>query len=438
MHNVRIGKDVAQELVSDPWRRGLAVIALVLAAIPLLSSSAVPLQSQPFPDAPTYAYSAYEIANGNGFRTRIDETLPPDQQVDENQLQPSRYPPGFPLFLAPFVRYGDNEAEDAQKGARAAAVLLLLSAFLAAWTLGGPLAAGFAALLIWWSPFARQSSELVMSDAFAASLTLLVLALLGLAWSSHRRERVRAVLMTMAGVAAGYGVLVRISALATLVSALLTAKRRYVRVVIMGALPFLLFLGSYQWTEFGSPLRTGYDYYLPTLVEFSPDFVTREYMIGERAYVFEDKLDGRLMTWTCPCDDVGPIGKAGNLVFYPAVLLGLYWIFYPPLVSILGIWEMIRRRKTPAAKFASSAAAMNLVIFLPYFYQGARFVAPAAFVLLTFAAASLGRVTNRVFVSVRGLRKLVDAQEFSTDDFATLDAIPVVSATSEDGQSMRD
>ena len=54
----------------------------------------------------------------------------------------------------------------------------VLVAVVAAWALGGPLAAILAALLVAISPFARDAAGLVMSDAFVAALTVLPLALL--------------------------------------------------------------------------------------------------------------------------------------------------------------------------------------------------------------------------------------------------------------------
>ncbi|MCX5737545.1 MAG: hypothetical protein NTZ61_03440, partial [Proteobacteria bacterium] len=160
----------------DVLRRLFALAALVGAIIPLLTSKPVPLDSQPFPDSQAYADTAFQIANGNGFLTRIDERLPADQQPTSGHLNPSRYPPGLSLVLAPFVRFGDNELSDTQTGARFIAVLLLLAIFAASAALGGPTAAGIAALVTWMSPFVKKSSRLVMSDAFGALLTVAILA----------------------------------------------------------------------------------------------------------------------------------------------------------------------------------------------------------------------------------------------------------------------
>jgi hypothetical protein len=88
------------------------------------------------------------------------------------------------------------------------------------------------------------------------------------------------------------------------------------------------------------------------------------------------------------------MGHASNLVFYPALLLGLYWIYFPPLFSVLGIWEVFRRRRSRVGQFAAVVVVANLATFLPFFYQGARLVAPAAYVLLAFSAVTVARVID--------------------------------------------
>lgn len=381
--------------------RGIALVALACALVPIVLSRPVPLMEQPFPDAPTYADTAFQIANGNGFGTVIDERVQPEQAVT-NLIRPSRYPPGYPLALAPFVALGENDRASAQTGARWIAGLLVVSLFFASFVLGGPLAATLAALVSVSSPFAETSSRLVMSDAFGAALTLLVIAVVGLAWRAGSWGRLRSVLLTAAGALAAFGVVARLSAVGMLASVVLTARhRRLMTAVAVGALPALIFVATYQWTAFGSPLRSGYSYYLPDVDTLSPSFVLAEWPRSERQFIFRDRLDGALMRWTCPCDEFGPMGKANNAVFYPAVLLGFYWVYYPPLFSLLGLWEMLRRRSSPVAQLSALIVVTNVALFLPYLFQGARFVAPAAYVLLVFSAVGAARVLKLVPEALR-------------------------------------
>jgi 4-amino-4-deoxy-L-arabinose transferase-like glycosyltransferase len=371
----------------------VSLFALVVALVPLAFSRPIPLLDQPFPDAATYADTAFQIANGNGFGTVIDERLPPDQQPTTKLIRPSRYPPAYPLVLAPFVRIGDNDPSSAQIGARWMAGLLVVALFVASFVLGGPVAATVAALVSFVSPFAEKSSRLVMSDAFGAALVLLLVAAVGIAWKSASREPSRTALFAGAGFLAAYAIFVRISAAGVLASLAFAARqRRLLGAVLLGAIPVLTFLAVYQWTEFGSPVRSGYDYYLPELDPFSPGFVLDGSPTGERQFIFPDKLNGALMRWTCPCDQHGPMGKASNAVFYPAVLLGVYWVFSPPLFTLLGIWEIARRRSLPVGQFAALVVVTNVGVFLAYYYQGARLVAPAAYVLIAFSAAGAARL----------------------------------------------
>lgn len=371
-----------------------AICALGFAIAPVLRIEAVPLALQPYPDTATYADSAFQIANGNGFRVRIfDRDM--DVAPAADAIYPSRFPPGFALALAPFVKFGSNDPTDAQGGARAAALLLVLALFSAAWVVGGPVAAGLAAVATAVSPFAQDSARLVMSDAFGAALTLLVLAATALALTDRLGRRAQLATVVLAGAIAGYGVVVRfsgITVLGSLLIVLLIARRpRLAAAVALGALPFLIFLGAYQWTEFGSPLRTGYDYWVPDVQLFDAGNVFLEEPVSEGSFIFSDRSDGDLMGWTCPCPLPGSMGQASNAIFYPAVLLGLYWVFFPPLLSVFGVWELVRRRREPLAWFAGLVVASGVVVALVFSFQGARFVAPVAYVLLVFAATAVAR-----------------------------------------------
>jgi len=369
----------------------ISLVALVVALAPIALSRPVALRDQPFPDAPTYADTAFHLANGKGFGTVVNQGARP--QPTTQRIGPSRYPPGFPLALAPFIVLGRNNPTSAQTGARWAAGLLVVALFLMSFVLGGPGAAAIASVVSFFSPFALKSSQLVLSDALGAALTLFVVTGVALAWREGAWERRRALMLALAGALAAFAVSVRYSALGLLASVAITArKRRFLAAIAIGAAPVMALLFAYQWTQFGSPVRTGYNLYLPNLVEFSPKYVLARTPQGERKFIFNDKLDGALMRWTCPCDRYGPMGTASNAVFYPATLLGLYWVFYPPLFSLLGIWEIVRRRSAPAGQLGALVVVTNMLLLLGYFYQGGRLVAPAAYVLLAFSAAGLARL----------------------------------------------
>jgi 4-amino-4-deoxy-L-arabinose transferase-like glycosyltransferase len=363
---------------------------LIFCLTPILRSNPIPLEQQPFPDSISYAREAIQIANGNGFKIDINESVPLTQQKFSEKLYPSRYPPGFSLILTPFVRFSNNQMYATQLGSKAVSVSLLLLIFLLAWFLSGALAAMVVIGITAWSPFLEASSRLVMSDALGASITMVVVLTLLFASRHQKRTKTSTFLYVLAGAFAGLGIISR-SSLAVILIALLIATRplRHLRWVLVGVLPFLIFLGTYQWTEFGNPLKTGYDYYLPDLKEFSLEFVSKENLLSEREFIYQEKLNGSLMKWTCPCDEFGPVGKASNLIFYPSVLLGVYWFYYPPLIALFGFWSLWQRRQLYLTKLSVLIIMFNLLMFLFYFYQGARLIAPAAFLLLVYSAVGI-------------------------------------------------
>ena len=395
------------------------MIALAVAVLPMWSAKLVPLEQQPFPDALAYADGGYQIANGNGFEISIDETLTADSQSNDGTLQPSRYPPGFSVALATFVRLGDNNIQDTQRGSQMIAIGLIVMLLAVTWLLAGPLAASIAVLIAGWSPFALKSAQIVMSDAFGAALSLMILASVAISGAEWCGARLRTACGATAGAIAGYAILTRFSAGIALICLVIALRHRaLVRAALLGALPALIFLGAYQWTEFGHPLRTGYDYYLPQLKLVSTEYLTLSNPQSERKFIHDDRLNGELMKWTCPCDQHGPMGKASNLVFYPAVILGLYWIFYPPLFSLFGLWAIWRRRRTSAAQFAALLIGLNLAIVAVYFYQGARLLAPAAFVLLAYSAVGVIDVFKIAGRRVRRIRDRPDSKPSA--DLATV------------------
>lgn len=171
----------------------------------------------------------------------------------------------------------------------------MLIAVAAAWSLKGPLAGALTAVLIGMSPFARVEASLIMSDGFAAGMTVLLIPLL-----------LRP-----------------------------TPKRLALAGALAGA------------------------------------------------------LGGLLLRWVCPCPDGGPQAALSNLFFYPSVLLGLFWIFVPPLLPVVGMLYCWEHRDTLTARFTFWLTALSLLLFTFYFYQGARFMAAPVTLLCVFASAKL-------------------------------------------------
>ena len=348
-----------------------AVSALAVAAIPLLRAEPTPLAAQPFPDSPEYADAARQLATGNGYVT----------YVHGSEAQPPRYPPGYSVALAPFARW--DHPEGTQLGAQLMVLTLLVVVWGVTWLLGGPLAAGLAAGLVFTSSFFRSMSYFVLSDPLSALLVVLSVGLVA------RPTQTRIV---SAGVIIGASVVVRISNVVTLASLIATLPGRRPRALALAAgVPLVVVLLVYQWDAFGSPFETGYDYYLPGLREFALSFAWEQPQGRDGSNVVGDRLDGTLMSWACPCPSDGPMAAVQNALFYPAVMLGFFWMFTPPLVALLGFAELYRRRKSTEARYATAAIVSNVLLYTFYFHQAGRFMAPVGALLMVFS--SVGAVT---------------------------------------------
>jgi hypothetical protein len=78
-----------------------------------------------------------------------------------------------------------------------------------------------------------------------------------------------------------------------------------------------------------------------------------------------------------------------NLTFYPALLASLFWIFSPPLVPLLGLVYAWRHRRDAVGRYTLVVVALTFVVFLFYHYQGARFMAAPATLLVVLASVWL-------------------------------------------------
>lgn len=383
-----VGVIMAQRLQLYPLatgiRFGAPLLALALAIWPLVMIGPRPLNRQPSPDAQEYADAARHLAAGEGFITTIYR----------NEVKPPRYPPGFSLALAPFALAG-RYPQNVQLGSKSFAILYLVATLVAAWVVGGPLAAAVAVALVGASPFAVRYASLVMSDAFAAALVVLAVPLLHASTGS----RFGAARLTGAGLIAGGLILVRLSGIVTLAAMLVTlaASRRWRGAVIVGAgaLVGIAALAFQQWTSFGNPLMTGYAYWLPELRTFGLDFPLSLTSQRDGSGVVADSVDGALLRWTCPCPEDDPLLAFRPVTFYPLVLLGMFWIFTPPLTTIPGLIEVWRRRREPVAAFVIWLTVITVLLHLVYFYHAPRFMAGPATLLAIYSGVAVARWAGR-------------------------------------------
>ncbi len=360
---------------------GCLVAAVVLAGYSLATRHQRPLEHQPSPDAQEYADAARHLAAGDGYVTTVK-----DSAAHPAGLNPPRYPPGYPLVLAPFGLL-DEYPLNVQRGAKLVALAYFVVVAGAALSLGGPLAALLAVVVVWGSPFAPTSIQLVMSDALGA---LLAVALLPLVQRATRGG------VIAAGALAGFGVVVRLNALVVLAALLLTLRGRNRLRAAAAAAPFVLALGVWQWVAYGAPWRTGYSYWLPGLQTFALGYATGD-VPRDGPWLTHDRFGGgRWFDAICPpCNLDGAFGSLANWAFYPLALSGLLWVTVPPLVGLAAAAACWVWRRQAAARLTLWTAALTFALQLVYFYQASRFTAAAGSMLTVMAAVAAAHLLTR-------------------------------------------
>jgi hypothetical protein len=351
---------------------GFALFSTLLVLWVVLTTPPRGMDEQPFPDAHEYADAAQHLLAGDGYVTTAHADIPAPQ--------PPRYPPGMSVLLVPFVALGGPFPHSVLSATAWFGAAYVLAGVITAWVIGGATAAGLTAALVGSAPFAIESASLLMSDALVTALTVVMAALLQrhVAW--------------LAALLAGGLVLLRLSAAFAIPAVVLAglACRRERRFGLF-VLPGLIALAIFQWTTFGSPLRTGYDYWLPELRAFDLGYLLQRPM-GDTPTMVVDALNGQLLNWLCPCpDDGGPLTQLPNVLFYPAVVFGPFWLFAPPLVGVLGLVYAVRHWHEPAARFSVWLCLLSLVLMSVYVFQAARLVAAPAVLLTAYAAVAVGR-----------------------------------------------
>lgn len=349
----------------------VGLLLTALACLSVLSVNPKPIDLQPIPDGREYADAAQRIADGNGFNTTFHGGVP----------IPSRYAPGFSVALAPFAAL-KSFPEGVQKGASAATVAYVLAVIIAAWALAGPFAGGFAALLIMFSPFARTSATIVMSDALGAALPVLVVALMRFRTNAADR---------LSGALLGFATAIRVLGGVTLIAALLVVPDwRSRRRLVLWAAPFIVGVALLQWVTLGSPFHTGYDAWNAGFKEMFRFDAPLRHASPEGFWMFPDRLNPPLIDLIGPPAQTSGTG-ASNLVFYAAVMFGVVWVYMPPLLPVLGVIYAWRHRTEPAVRYAILAGGLTLAMYLFYGYQAARLIALPASLMLVLTAAGLAR-----------------------------------------------
>jgi hypothetical protein len=220
------------------------------------------LDLNPYPDAVEYFAQANSILKEGA----------PTIQIGYDKL-PSRFPPGYPILTITWLRFLPHNGILAPfRANQTIGLLLLVGSFAFYFAIGRPLAGGLAALLVATQPAFVTFSRSSMSDLSGGAVIVLAFALvyLGLAW--RRRW-----LIYLAAIVLGLSLCVRPQLLfmapLLIAMALFPANVSWTRwfmhcclavvVFAVAASPYFIL----NTLEFGHPLKTGYEFWVPALAD---------------------------------------------------------------------------------------------------------------------------------------------------------------------------
>ncbi len=220
------------------------------------------LDLNPYPDAVEYFAQANSILKQGA----------PTIQIGYDKL-PSRYPPGYPILMIPWLKFLPHNGILAPfRTNQTIGALLLTGSFIFYLAVGRPLAGGLAALLIATQPAFITFSRSSISDFSGGAVLMLVFALvyLGLAWR-------RRLLIYCAAIVLGLSLCIRpqlvFMAPILIAMALFPANVSWARWFVHCCLVLVVFAVAtspyfiLNTLEFGHPLKTGYEFWVPSLAD---------------------------------------------------------------------------------------------------------------------------------------------------------------------------
>jgi hypothetical protein len=313
----------------------------------------------PYPDAVEY------FAQANSMLKEDAPTI----QIGYDKL-PSRYPPGYPVLMIPWLRFlSHNGILAPYRTNQTIGLLLLAGSFTLYLVIGRPLAGGLAALLIATQPAFITFSRSSMSDLSSGAVVVLGFALvyLGLAW--RRRS-----LIYCAAVVLGLSLCIRpqlvFFAPLLIAMALFPANVSWTRwfmhcclalaVFAVAASPYFIL----NTLEFGHPLKTGYEFWIPELAD------------KQGAFSFHNVPPQLGMIWS---EITGSWDH-----FRVANLFGTGTYVVPAFISLslLGL-VFVRMRRFETSAFL--AGMIYFVAILTFTYADGRFFIPIFFLLVGLA-----------------------------------------------------
>jgi 4-amino-4-deoxy-L-arabinose transferase-like glycosyltransferase len=221
------------------------------------------LDLNPYPDAVEY------FAQANSILKEGSPTI----QIGYDKL-PSRYPPGYPVLTIPWLRFLPHNGILAPfRTNQTIGLLLLAGSFALYFAIGRPLAGGVAALLVATQPAFVTFSRSSISDLTGGAVTVLAFALVYLGLARRRRW-----LIYCAAIVLGLSLCIRPQLLfmAPLLIAMALfpvtddAWAKWFMHCCLVLVVFAVFASPYfilNTLQFGHPLKTGYEFWVPTLAD---------------------------------------------------------------------------------------------------------------------------------------------------------------------------
>ena len=306
-------------------------------------------------------------------------------QIGYDKL-PSRYPPGYPLLMLPWLKFLPHNAILAPfRTNETIGLLLLISGFVFYVGIGRPLAGGLASLLLATQPAFVSFSRSSLSDLSGGTVIVLAFALvyLGLTWR-------RRLLIYCAAFVLGLSLCIRpqLVFMAPVLIAMvlfpvnISWTRWFVHccfalvVFVIAASPYFI-LNTF---EFGHPLKTGYEFWVPALADkqaaFSLHNVPRQ--LG--------------MIWS-------EITASWNQ-FRVANLFGTGTYVVPAFIILSGLGlAFVRVRRFEISAFL--AGIVYILSTITYTYVEGRFYMPVFFLLVALAVLppewAVGQALKRRF-----------------------------------------
>jgi hypothetical protein len=373
---------ISASLVATPRLRSLDIATgVVLLILSLLfyygTVLRVPFSRTDFLDLGPYPDAVEYFAQADSM---LKQELPAIQ-IGYDKL-PSRYPPGYPLLMLPWLKLlQDNKILAPFRTNETIGLLLLVGGFVFYVGIGRPLAGGLATLLLATQPAFITFSRSSMSDLTAGAVTVLAFALvyLGLAW--RRRWLIYCAAFVL-GLSLGIRPQLVFMAPLLIAMALFPANVSWTRWFMHCCLALIVFAVAtspyfvLNTLELGHPLKTGYEFWIPSLAD------------KQAAFSFHNVPPQVAFIWseiTASWDQFRVANLFGT---------GTYVV---PAFCFLSAVGLVFLRVRPFEISAFLGGTVYIMTTLAFSYVEGRFYVPVFFLLVALAVLPAECAVNQAF-----------------------------------------